>query len=303
MPFNTNDLARYTEMKALIYGQKWKEEDNEHILMVKNKLSKENITYKYSSKLASEAPYEITADDIVGTAEELKAFMPDVIITLGGDGTILSAVTLIKETEIPILGINLGRLGFLASIEQQRIERAIDMLIAKQYTISQRVMIQLLSEPAIFADKNYALNDFTILKRDNSSMIVLHTYVDGEFLNSYWADGLIVSTPTGSTGYSLSCGGPIIFPTADNFILTPVAPHNLNVRPVVLSSDHELTFKIEGRSENYLCTLDSRHTTITSDYSLTLKKNPFKTNLINLNEDNFMSTIRNKLNWGLDKRN
>jgi len=290
-------------MKALLYGQKWKDKDSEHIKMLTDKLDKEQISYKYSSGLASEAPFEVAATDIITTHEELKAFGPAVIITLGGDGTILSAVTLIREAETPILGINLGRLGFLASIEQQRIEQAIDMLLAEQYTISERVMLRLDTEPAAFGDKNYALNDFTILKRDNSSMIVLHTYVDGEFLNSYWADGLIVSTPTGSTGYNLSCGGPIIFPTADNFILTPVAPHNLNVRPIVLASNHELTFKIEGRSENYLCTLDSRHTTITSDYSLTLKKNPFKTKLISLNEDNFMKTIRNKLNWGIDKRN
>jgi len=164
-------------------------------------------------------------------------------------------------------------------------------------------MIELITEPSTFGDDNFALNDFTILKRDNSSMIVLHTYVDGEFLNSYWADGLIVSTPTGSTGYNLSCGGPIMFPASDNFILTPVAPHNLNVRPVVLSSAHELTFKIEGRSQNYLCTLDSRHTTITSDYELKLRKNGFNTKLIRLEGDNFMSTIRHKLNWGLDKRN
>ncbi len=290
-------------MKALIYGQKWKKEDSEHIHLLTEKLSKEGVEYKYSKGLSDEAPISIEVDKVILDHDSLAAYDPDVIITLGGDGTILSAVTLINKAEIPILGINLGRLGFLASIEQQRIETAIDMLLAKAYTIGERVMLQLQSDPEIFGDQNYALNDFTILKRDNSSMIVLHTYVDGEFLNSYWADGLIVSTPTGSTGYSLSCGGPIIFPTADNFILTPVAPHNLNVRPVVLSSNHELTFKIEGRSENYLCTLDSRHTVIGSDQKLSLKKNPFSTKLIKLNDDNFMNTIRNKLNWGIDKRN
>jgi len=290
-------------MKALIYGQKWKAAHSKYINILTNKLKTEKIEFKFAGGLITEAPLEVTPTDMVLDKKGLEAFGPDVIITLGGDGTILSAVTLIKESEIPVLGINLGRLGFLASIEQSRIEEAIDLFIAKKYTISERVMLQLETEPATFGDKNYALNDFTILKRDNASMIVLHTYVDGEFLNSYWADGLIVSTPTGSTGYSLSCGGPIIFPTADNFILTPVAPHNLNVRPVVLSSDHELTFKIEGRSENYLCTLDSRSTTVTSDYSLTVRKNPFKTKLIRLDGDNFMNTIRHKLNWGIDKRN
>jgi NAD+ kinase len=289
-------------MKALIYGQKWKTENDPYIQVLLGKLDKEGVEYAFSENMAKEAPRPYS-QPVIKTQDALEQFNPDVIITLGGDGTILSAVTLIRELEIPILGINLGRLGFLASIEQQRIKEAIDLLLAGKYTISERAMLELLSEPNNFGEENYALNDFTILKRDNNSMIVLHTYVDGEFLNSYWADGLIVSTPTGSTGYNLSCGGPIIFPTSDNFILTPVAPHNLNVRPVLLSSDHELSFKIEGRSENYLCTLDSRHTTVTSEYDLKIRKNKFSTKLINLDGDNFMSTIRSKLHWGLDKRN
>ena len=289
-------------MKALIYGQKWKEENDTYIQILLNKLDKEDVEYAFSENMALEAPRPYN-QLVIKTQDELAQFAPDVIITLGGDGTILSAVTLIRELEIPILGINLGRLGFLASIEQQRIEEAINLFLAKKYTISERAMLELISDPKSFGSENYALNDFTILKRDNNSMIVLHTYVDGEFLNSYWADGLIVSTPTGSTGYNLSCGGPIMFPTSDNFILTPVAPHNLNVRPVLLSSHHELSFKIEGRSENYLCTLDSRHTTVTSDYDLRIRKNKFSTKLIRLKGDNFMSTIRSKLHWGLDKRN
>ena len=290
-------------MKTIIYGQKWKADYEQYTHMLLAKLQKEGIEYKFAGGLTEEAPFDLGSADIIASHKELLEYGPEVIITLGGDGTILSAVTLIRKAEIPILGINMGRLGFLASIEQTRIEQAIDLLLEKKYSISSRVMLQLTTEPGTFGDKNYALNDFTLLKRDNSSMIVLHTYVDGNFLNSYWADGLIVSTPTGSTGYSLSCGGPIIFPTADNFILTPVAPHNLNVRPVVLSSDHELTFKIEGRSENYLCTLDSRYTTVTSEYKLTLKKNTYQTKLIQLEGDNFMNTIRHKLHWGIDKRN
>ena len=290
-------------MKAYVYGQKWKDKDDIYIRALLSKLDKEKIDYRLSSQLIAEAPADIEIKKGIEDHHGLEDFGPDFIITLGGDGTILAAVTQVQEMETPILGINLGRLGFLASIAQQRIEQAIDLYVAGSYTVSERLMLALDSQPTIFGDNNFGLNDFTILKRDNSSMIVLHTYVDGDFLNSYWADGLIVSTPTGSTGYNLSCGGPIIFPTADNFILTPVAPHNLNVRPVVLSSDHTLTFKIEGRSENYLCTLDSRHEVISSEYELTIKKNSFKTRLIQLNEDNFMKTIRNKLNWGLDKRN
>lgn len=292
-------------MKALIYGQKWKAENEKYVQLLFSKLDKEGVSYAIYKGFLDQFPdsSDHKTHKAIATHEELASFGPDVVITLGGDGTILGATMLIKELETPIMGINLGRLGFLASIEQQRIEQAVDLLLAKKYTLSTRAMIRLITDPNVFGTDDFALNDFTLRKRDNSSMIVLHTYVDGEFLNSYWADGLIVSTPTGSTGYNLSCGGPIIFPGSDNFILTPVAPHNLNVRPLTLSSQHELTFKIEGRSNNYLCTLDSRSATISPDINITLRKNPFSTRMITLEGDNFMKTIRNKLNWGLDKRN
>ena len=164
-------------------------------------------------------------------------------------------------------------------------------------------MIRVDSKPDIFGNINFGLNDFTLLKRDNSAMVVIHAFVDDYFLNSYWADGLIISTPTGSTGYSLSCGGPIIFPSSDNFILTPVAPHNLNVRPVVISGKNVIKLKIEGRADNFLCTLDSRNTIVTTEHEIRLRKNAFVTKTITLHGDNFMKTIRNKLNWGQDKRN
>jgi len=290
-------------MKAYIYGQKWKDEDSAHIQKVFDKLDAEKIDYAVNESFLQQAPQKFHSKNSLNGHEELSSFGPNVVITLGGDGTILSAVTEIRELETPILGINLGRLGFLASIEQERIEDAIDSLIKNTYTISERAMLQLVTPAGVFKDKNYALNDFTISKRDNSSMIVLHTFVDGDFLNSYWADGLIVSTPTGSTGYNLSCGGPIIFPSSDNIILTPIAPHNLNVRPILLAGTHEITFKIEGRSDNYLCTLDSRHAIIEADAELKLRKNNFTTKLIRLKDHSFMNTIRNKLNWGVDKRN
>ena len=290
-------------MKAFIYGQKWRPEHKQHIELLFKKLKKVGSEISVYSEFSDKIKEIVHTEHTISDHDELKAFNPDVVITLGGDGTILSAMTIIRELETPIMGLNLGRLGFLASIEQERINEAIDLYIDGKYSISKRSMIQLNSNPSAFTDVNYALNDFTLLKRDNSSMIVLHTYIDGVFLNSYWADGLIVSTPTGSTGYSLSCGGPIIFPTSDNFILTPVAPHNLNVRPIVISSEHEISFKIEGRSENFLCTLDSRYEVVTSEHEIKLKKNPFSTQLITLEGDNFMKTIRNKLNWGLDKRN
>ncbi len=290
-------------MKVFIYGQYWKEQDRDYVIMLLEKLSLSSIDYRIYKNYADQIPIDQITNYCLGTHEELKQYMPDVIITLGGDGTILSAVTLIRDLEIPIMGINLGRLGFLASIEQARISDAIDKLISNEYSITTRSMIQVSSDPDIFGDINFGLNDFTLLKRDNSAMVVIHAFVDGHFLNSYWADGLIVSTPTGSTGYSLSCGGPIIFPSSDNFIITPVAPHNLNVRPIVISGKNVIGLKVEGRAENFLCTLDSRNKTVSSEHDIKLKKNDFNTKTINLHGDNFMKTIRSKLNWGQDKRN
>ncbi|MCB0621822.1 MAG: NAD(+)/NADH kinase, partial [Saprospiraceae bacterium] len=166
----------------------------------------------------------------------------DFVITLGGDGTILGAITLIRDRQVPIMGINLGRLGFLASIEKSRVREAIQLLHEGRYHIDERGMLYLESSLPVFGDDCFALNDFTLLKRDTSSMITIHAFVNGAYLNTYWADGIIVSTPTGSTGYSLSCGGPIIFPNSGNFVVTPVAPHNLNVRPIVIADDSVISF-------------------------------------------------------------
>ncbi len=235
--------------------------------------------------------------------EDFKAQNIDFMISLGGDGTILDLVTIVRDTGVPIMGINLGRLGFLAMIEKNRIEQALDALYSDSFTLDQRSILYLESSPSIFGDKNFALNDFTILKRDTSSMVIIHTYVNGEFLNSYWADGIIVATPTGSTGYSLSCGGPIIFPKSGNFIITPVAPHNLNVRPIVLSDNAVISFEVEGRAKNFLCTLDSRYETIDTHFQLAVRKADFQVNLVRFTDRNFLYMIREKLKWGIDSRN
>lgn len=290
-------------MKAFIYGQYWKEQDAPYIARLLKKLREHRFEICLYAPYANEIMIEERAYSLAKGYSELKKFNPDIFITLGGDGTILSAIGLIADLDIPILGINLGRLGFLASIEQERIDSAVEHLSQGKYSLIKRTMLHMTSSPTVFADKNYALNDFTLVKRDNSAMVVIHAYIDDEFLNSYWADGLIVSTATGSTGYSLSCGGPIIFPNSENFILTPVAPHNLSVRPVIVSGNSRIKLKIEGRAENFLCTLDSRNALVTSDCEITLSKNSFSTKIISLEGDNFMKTIRNKLNWGLDKRN
>jgi NAD+ kinase len=235
--------------------------------------------------------------------EDFKQKDVDFCVTLGGDGTILEAVTIIQDSGVPILGFNLGRLGFLAMFEKTRIAEAVAALEQNNFIHDPRTLLQLDTSDGIFGDLNFALNDFTILKRDTSSMVIIHTYVNGDFLNSYWADGIIVATPTGSTGYSLSCGGPIIFPRSGNFIITPVAPHNLNVRPIVLSDDVVISFEIEGRAENFLCTLDSRYHTIKASCQLAVRRCPFKVNLLRPSDRNFLYMIREKLHWGIDSRN
>ena len=227
----------------------------------------------------------------------------DFVISLGGDGTMLNAVSLIGDKEIPIVGINLGRLGFLASIEKKYVKDTLSALENGRYRIDERTMLFLDSNKPMFRGRTFALNDFTLHKRDTSSMITIKAYINGEFLNTYWADGLIVSTPTGSTGYSLSCGGPIIFPQSNNFVVTPVAPHNLNVRPIVISDNSVITFEIRGRTNNFLCSLDSRVETIDDTFELAVRKCPFSCKLIAMYDYSYMQNIRQKLTWGIDKRN
>ncbi|HQW12464.1 MAG TPA: NAD kinase [Saprospiraceae bacterium] len=231
------------------------------------------------------------------------SFRPDFLLTLGGDGTILNAARLVRDSGIPIMGINLGRLGFLANVEKKIISEALSQLNDGNYSLEERSLLQLDANEPLFEDFPYALNDMTLVKRDTSSMIVIHTYLDGEFLNSYWADGVILATPTGSTGYNLSCSGPILMPTSSNFILTPIAPHNLNVRPLVLPDRSKIEFTIEGRTENFLCTLDSRYETVTNATRLTLSKAPFCISMVKLKEVTFLGTMREKLMWGRDTRN
>lgn len=227
----------------------------------------------------------------------------DFLFSLGGDGTLLEASMLAGESGVPIVGINLGRLGFLASIEKKYVGQTIDRLLGGEYNLEKRSLLRFHSNEGQFASFPFALNDMTIIKRDHSSMIVIHTLLNGEFLNSYWADGLILSTPTGSTGYNLSCGGPILMPTAENFIITPIAPHNLSVRPLVVPDCSELEFTIEGRAENFLCTLDSRYEVISHDSKIRVRKAAHYINLVKLPKITFMKTMRDKLQWGRDLRN
>lgn len=227
----------------------------------------------------------------------------DFMISLGGDGTLLDAVTFIGDKGIPVLGVNYGRLGFLASIGKDEIHSAIESLVKRTFVLDKRSLVHLDANMPLFNGLAFGLNEFTIHKKDTSPMIKIHTYLNGEFLNTYWADGLIVSTPTGSTGYSLSCNGPVVFPDSKSFVITPVSPHNLNIRPLIIPDDSVVSFEIEGRTDGFLCTLDSRREIASKDVLLAIRKEAFSLNLVRLNENNFLQTLRNKLSWGLDKRN
>lgn len=227
----------------------------------------------------------------------------DAFLSIGGDGTLLETITHIGSSEIPVMGINTGRLGFLATISKEETEAALEKILKKDYKLDQRALLQLKSNKNVFGKLNFALNDFTLMKKGSSSMITVHTYIDGEFLNSYWADGLIIATPTGSTGYSLSCGGPLVFPRSGNFVITPVSPHNLTVRPIIVADTSEISLQAEGRSNKFLATLDSRFTEIDRNTRITITRAPFKANLILLEGQHYFKTLRQKLNWGLDIRN
>jgi NAD+ kinase len=239
-------------------------------------------------------PFVISAD----LPEQLDCF-----ISLGGDGTLLDTVTLVRNKKIPVLGINFGRLGFLASISRDELSSAVDALVNRTFIIDKRTLIHLDSDKNLFGDAPFGLNEFAIHKRDTSPMIKVHAYLNGEFLNTYWADGLIVSTPTGSTGYNMSCNGPILFPESSSFVITPVAPHNLNVRSIIVPDTSIISFEIESRADMFICALDARREIVDKSIQLAVKKEAFGVNLVRLNENSFLSTLRTKLAWGLDKRN
>lgn len=227
----------------------------------------------------------------------------DFFISLGGDGTLLDTVTLVRNKRIPVVGINFGRLGFLAGIGRDEMVTAVKALARRSYIIDRRTLIHLDSNVPLFNDVPYALNEFAIHKRDTAPMIKIHTYLNGELLNTYWADGLILATPTGSTGYSLSCAGPVVFPDSSSFVITPVAPHNLNVRPIIIPDNTIVSFEVESRSDDIICALDSRREIVNKNVLLAVRRENFMMNLVRLNENNFLQTLRNKLSWGLDKRN
>lgn len=292
-------------MLIALYNRNFEEENIPVLKQTFDLLRKEHIKIAlYKDFYLALKPFiEFPQDPLLFTSHLDLPIQTEFLISLGGDGTMLDAVCFVSDSNIPIIGINLGRLGFLADIPQDEIEKAINSLMIGAFSVEKRTLIHLDSNIPLFDAYPFGLNEFTIHRKDSSQMIKIHTFVNGEFLNTYWADGLIVATPTGSTGYSLSCNGPLIFPLTSSFVITPVAPHNLNIRPLIVSDDSVISFEIEGRATNFLCTLDSRMESITKDVQLAVRKEDFTVSLLRLDDHNFMRTIRQKLYWGVDSRN
>ena len=229
----------------------------------------------------------------------------DMLLSIGGDGTILRAITLVRDSGIPVLGINEGRLGFLASVQKENITDFLHLVIDKKYRISKRSLLSLSCNPpnAAIDSLNFAMNEISVSRKDTTSMITIETHLNDEYLNSYWADGLIIATPTGSTGYSMSCGGPILTPEVTSLVITPIAPHNLNARPLVIPDNTRIKLKVSGREDNYLVSLDSRIASVPNAAELTIEKTAFQINMVEIPHETFLKTLRNKLMWGEDKRN
>ena len=289
-------------MKVAILGKFIKSEPTEYITKLISLLEKRDVSIHLELEYYNQLKKSLSKN--INSFTELdKSF--NLLISIGGDGTILKAMTFVQHLSIPIVGVNSGRLGFLAKIKIEKLEEAIEEIISGNYSISERSLIEVtISEKNEELSRlNFALNEIAVSRKNTTSMISIETKLDNNYLNSYWADGLIISTPTGSTGYSLSCGGPIIMPEAENLVITPIAPHNLNARPLIISDNTEITLKVDGREDEFLISLDSRITTLSNDNIVVIKKSPFKIKMIELENESFLITLREKLMWGQDKRN
>jgi len=292
-------------MKVAIYSRGLDLEQGAHLDILLEALTRYDVCIRIFQPLLAQFP-QVTQRYPSLIPFLLSADLPDeldCLISLGGDGTLLDTVALVKNKKIPVLGVNFGRLGFLAGISRDELSTAVEALVNRTFIIDKRTLIHLDSNKNLFGDTPFALNEFAIHKRDISPMIKVHAYLNGEFLNTYWADGLIVSTATGSTGYNMSCNGPILFPESSSFVITPVAPHNLNVRSIVVPDTNVISFEVESRADMFICALDARREIVDKTIQLAVKKEEFSVKLVRLNENSFLSTLRTKLAWGLDKRN
>lgn len=289
-------------MRVAIYsrgGQSLQEQDLKSLLDLLSQAGIDAVVFK---SLKDQYAGLSALPNVFGGASDLDDQI-DALISLGGDGTLLDTVCLVRDKQIPVLGINYGRLGFLASLGKENIEEAVKALQQRTYVLDRRGLLHLDASIPMFGEEPFALNEVVIHKREFSPMIKIHTYLNGDFLNTFWSDGLIVSTPTGSTGYSLSCNGPVVFPESESFVITPIAPHNLNIRPIVVPNNNVISFEVEGRVDDFICTLDSRKEVVAKTVQLAVKKESFSFNLVRLNENNFLRTLREKLTWGFDTRN
>ena len=292
-------------MKIALFGKSINKENYSYLLQLIEKLEEhqcELMVYQpFLENLRKISDFNHRTETFTSHLELIGN--ADLVFSIGGDGTLLDTVSLVRDSGIPVLGINLGRLGFLSSISRDDIIPAAELVIKGEYTLEQRTLLQLKTKKNLFGDFSYALNDLTVTRKDSTALIVIHVYVDDIFLNSYWADGLIVATPTGSTAYSLSSGGPIVSPGSENFVITPIAAHNLTIRPIVISDKSEIRIKVEGRDKNFLVSLDSKTDIIEPGDELTIRTADFKFNLVKIENKDFYTTIRDKLKWGLDARN
>jgi NAD+ kinase len=294
-------------MKIAIYGHYFNEDAQQYVEDLLNALHAKNTTIfiekAFLELINSNANNSYDYQTFTNHTELDSSF--DLFFTLGGDGTILRSITYIRDSNIPVVGVNIGRLGFLATIKKEEISEAIEALCANDFTIKERSLlaVKTLPENESIQELSYALNEVTLSRKDTASMITIETYLDDEYLTSYWADGLIISTPTGSTGYSLSCGGPVITPQAKSYVLTPVAPHNLNARPLIISDNTKIRMRTIGRENEFSLSLDSRIATVSNHTEIFIEKAPFTIKMIELKNNTFIKTLRKKLLWGEDTRN
>ena len=292
-------------MKVAIFTNLYKNYSPKILLSIIEKLQKNNFDImidNISFDKLNHKKYSAILNHVKSFSKIDKTI--NYIICVGGDGTILKASSYVKNMGIPIIVINTGRLGFLAKIKAVEIDNVIQAISKKKYTISEKTLLSVSYKNKKQENKlGVALNELSITRKNTTSLITIETKLNDEYLNTYWADGLIIATPTGSTGYSLSCGGPIIMPESKNLVITPIAPHNLNARPLVIPDNTNITLKISGRENEFFVSLDSKITTLSNEMLILIKKAPYKIKMIQLDNDNFLQTLRDKLYWGKDKRN
>ncbi|MGS2762155.1 NAD kinase [Sinomicrobium sp. M5D2P9] len=294
-------------MKVGVFGQFYHDDSEEYVLTLLEVLDEKGI------EVIIEAKYLELIRHFLDGEKEYETFSSfddldsgcDMFFSMGGDGTILRTVLYIRDLGIPVLGINTGRLGFLATVQKENIRQAVESIVGEEYNVVDRTLLEITTNPENedLTELNFALNEVAVSRKDTTSMITVATYLNDEYLTSYWADGLIIATPTGSTGYSLSCGGPVLTPDTTSFVITPIAPHNLNARPLVIPDDTVIRLRVSGREPNYLVSLDSRLATLPEETEIIIKKAPFAVKMVELRAESFLKTLRNKLLWGEDKRN